>query len=123
MTEVEEEEKELLPLDLDCCSQCHRLGYETSAIDEEKDLMWLCVGEIIKPDNPQNLHEKLNEIRICLIRGDDINDIVSFEWTPFEASRAAMALTWAVSNYLCKDQPKLEEMEELQKTLQKESKE
>ena len=117
MIEDEEEERNLLPLDLDCCEKCHRLGYETSALDEEKDIMWLCVGEMIKPDNPKDLHEKLNEIRICLIRSDDVNDIVSFEWTPYEASRVSMALTWAVSNYLHRDQPKLEEMKELQQSL------
>lgn len=115
---MDEEEKELIPLDLDCCDKCHGLGYETSAIDEKRNLMWLCVGEIIKPENPKTLHEKFNEIRICIIRDRSKDEIVSFEWTPFEASRAAMALTWAVSNYLCREQPKLEEIKELQKSLQ-----
>ena len=111
-----EEEKNLLPLDLETCEQCHRLGYETSAIDEENDLMWLCVGEIIKPEKPTNLHEKFNEIRVCIIQDKDTDDILSFEWTPYETSRVAMALIWALSNYLVKEQPTLDEkLEELGK--------
>lgn len=114
-------EKTLFPLDLDTCEQCHRLGYETSAIDEENELMWLCVGEIIKPEKPTNLHEKMNEIRICIIRDKDTDEITSFEWTPYESSRVAMALIWAVSNHLHQYQPALEDIEKLQKSLKKAS--
>ena len=119
-----DEEKTLKSLDLDTCEKCHRLGSEISAINEKEDLMWACVGEIIKPENPKDLHEKMNEIRLCIIRDADTDDIISFEWTPFETSRIAMALLWAVSNYLVDEQPKLEELDELQnsfRTTQSES--
>ena len=110
-------EKKLFELNLETCDMCHRLGYESSALNEEEDLMWLCVGEIIKPEHPKNLHEKLNEIRLCLVRDSGVDDIISFEWTPYEATRVAMALTWAVSNHLIKEQPKLEDIDELNRTL------
>lgn len=116
---MNEEEKNLLPLDLDTCEQCHRLVYETSAIDEENDLMWLCVGEIIKPDKPKNLHEEINEIRVCIIRDKDSDEIIGFEWTPYEAARVAMALTWAISNYLHQYQPTLEDIENLKYSMPK----
>ena len=118
------EEKKLLEIDLDTCDLCHRLGYEISAITEEEDLMWLCVGEIIKPDNPEDLHEALNEIRLCVVRDSsvvDFADITSFEWTPFETSRVAMALTWALSNHLIKGQPALEDIDALKTSLLKET--
>lgn len=108
---MDKTEQNLLPLDLDTCEQCHRLGYETAAIDEENDLMWLCVGEIIKPEDPQDLHEEINEIRLCVLRDSETDDIVAFEWTPYETSRVAMALNWAVSNYLIKEQPTLNDLE------------
>lgn len=79
--------------------------------------MWLCVGEIIKPENPKDLHEALNEIRLCIVRDSSVDDIISFEWTPYEVSRVAMALTWAVSNYLIKEQPTLEAKDELKSSL------
>lgn len=106
-----EKEKNLLPFDLDICEQCHRLGYETSAIDEENDLMWLCVGQIIKPEDPQDLHEKMNEIRLCVLRDAETDDVVVFDWTPYETSRVAMALIWALSNHLIKEQPTLNDLE------------
>ncbi len=115
------EEKLIKSLELDLCEKCHRLGYETSAINEEEALMWSCVGEIIKPENPKDLHEKLNEIRLCIIRDADTDDIISFEWTPFETSRIAMALIWAVSNYLVDEQPKLDDLEELQHSFRSET--
>lgn len=111
------EEKKLIALDLETCDMCHRLGNEISALNDKEDLMWLCVGEIIKPDSPEDLHEALNEIRLCIIRDSSVDDIISFEWTPYEASRVAMALTWAVSNYLIKKQPTLEDIDELKRTL------
>ena len=110
------EEKKVIELDLDLCIMCHRVGCEISALNDEEDLMWFCVGEIIKPENPKDLHEKLNEIRVCLVKDsqkDDVSDVISFEWTPYEASRVAMGLTWAVSNYLIDEQPTLEDLDEL----------
>ncbi len=107
-----DDEKTLKSLNLDLCERCYRLGYESMSINEQEDLMWACVGEIIKPENPKDLHEKLNEIRLCIIRDEVTDDIVSFEWTPYETSRMAMALTWAVSNYLIKEQPTLSDLEE-----------
>ncbi len=108
-----DDEKTLRSLDLDLCEKCYRLGYESSSINEQEDLMWACVGEIIKPENPKDLHEKLNEIRVCIIRDEATDDIVSFEWTPYEASKMASALAWAVSNYLVEEQPTLSDLEEL----------
>ena len=96
---------------------CHRLGTEISTLNDEEDLTWLCVGEIIKPENPKDLHEKLNEIRLCIVRDSSVHDIISFEWTPYETSRVAMALTWAVSNYLIKEQPDIEDIDELKRSL------
>ncbi len=115
------EEKKMLELDLDTCDMCHRLGTEISALNDEEDLMWLCVGEIIRPEAPKDLHEKFNEIRLCVVRDSSVDDIISFEWTPYETSRVAMALTWAVSNYLIKGQPALEDIEELNRSLLKEA--
>jgi len=110
---MDKAEKKLLPLELDTCEQCHRLGYEIATIDEENELVWLCVGEIIKPEKPASLHEKHNEIRVCIIRDEDSDDIISFGWTPYEASRVAVALTWAVSNHLHQYQPTLEKESEI----------
>lgn len=114
--ELTDDEKTLKPLDLDLCERCYRLGYESSSINEQEDLMWACVGEIIKPENPKDLHEKFNEIRLCILRDEETDDIVSFEWTPYETSRMAMALTWAVSNYLVKEQPTLSDLEKLKES-------
>ena len=114
-------EKKLIELDLDTCDMCHRLGTEISALNDEEDLTWLCVGEIIKPENPEDLHEALNEIRLCVVRDSSVNDIISFEWTPYETCRVAMALTWAVSNHLIKKQPRLEDIDELKTSLLKET--
>jgi len=111
------EEKKLFEIEVDTCDMCHRLGYEYSVLNDEEDLMWLCVGEIIKPENPEDLHEALNEIRLCVVKSSSIDDIISFEWTPYEASRVAMALTWAVSNHLIKKQPRLEDIDELKTSL------
>lgn len=114
------EDKKLIELDLETCDMCHRLGTEISALNDEVDLTWLCVGEIIKPENPKDLHEKLNEIRLCIVRDSSVDDIISFEWTPYETSRVAMALTWAVSNYLIEEQPVIEDIDELKRSLQSE---
>lgn len=111
------EEKKVFEIDLETCDMCHRLGTEISALNDEEDLIWLCVGEIIKPKAPKDLHEALNEIRLCVVRESSDNDVICFEWTPYEASRVAMALTWAVSNYLIKRQPVLEDIEALKISL------
>ena len=111
------EEKKLFELNLETCDMCHRLGTETSALNDEEDLMWLCVGEIIKPENPKDLHEALNEIRLCIVRDTSVDDVISFDWTPYEAARVAMALTWAVGNYLVNEQPVLEDLDKLKSSL------
>ena len=116
------EEKKLLEIEIDTCDMCHRLGYEVSSLNDEEDLMWLCVGEIIKPENPEDLHKALNEIRLCVVRDSSDDDIICFEWTPYEVSRIAMALTWAVSNHLIKGQPALEDIEALKTSLLTEAK-
>ena len=100
--------QKILTLDNDLCDQCHKLGSEIAA-DQEGAYEWCCVGEIIMPEEPKDLHEELNSVRFCLLRGARDSKIFAQEWTTYETSRVAMALIWAVSNDLIKDQPKMEE--------------
>lgn len=90
------------------CDKCEMMGYEY-AIDEEYDnkhLKWLCVGEIIRPENPKDLHEEYNQIRICILKSYEPFKVTAHEWTPWEASRVIVGLSSAISNTIVGDQPK-----------------
>ncbi len=61
----------------DNCESCHQMGIEASRDEnKDKDHQWLCVGEIIKPENPKDLHEKYNSIRLCIINSFEDERII-----------------------------------------------
>lgn len=89
------------------CHKCDMMGFDGAFDDEnlEKQVKWICVGEIIRPEIPKTTHEEYNKIRICLLKSLKPFDVVSFEWTPWEASRVLVALGVAIGNVLVVDQP------------------
>lgn len=97
--------------DVESCANCHRLLEEVGYLEDEDELQtkWFCVGRLInKPENP-NKHDRVNKIRMCL-RGS--GGFHLWEWTPFEASRVGLALTFAVTDCLLELQPKTENRKE-----------
>ena len=91
----------------EACDTCNRIAQEFDFFEDEDELptKWLCVGRIIKPEKPKDLHEKHNEIRCCLWDTTKKNNKASFDWTPFEALTTATALNFVVGDYLMGFQP------------------
>jgi len=89
---------------VDECEKCTRLLEEVDYMEDEDELptKWICIGRIIKPNPLRDEHDKYNEIRICIHSSDGIQ---SWEWTPFEASRVGLGLTFAVTDFLLELQP------------------
>lgn len=89
---------------VDSCKKCTRLLQEYDFMEDEDELptKWLCIGRIIKSNPPKDQHDEYNEIRAC-IQGSE--GIESWEWTPFEASRVGLGLTFAVTDFLLELQP------------------
>ena len=89
---------------VDECEKCNRLLQEFDYMEHEDELptKWMCIGRIIKPNPPKNEHDEYNEIRICLQGSDEIQ---TWEWTPFEASRVGLGLTFAATDFLLDLQP------------------
>ena len=89
------------------CETCDRILQDFLTFHESDELptKWLCVGRIIKPDNPKDEHEKQNEIRVCLWDHTKSDGKACFDWTPFEVQTLLVALGFAVSDYLIESQP------------------
>ncbi len=90
------------------CGKCSRLLQEFDYFEDADELptKWFCVGRLInKSENPDE-HEEVNEIRMCLQGSEGVQ---SWEWTPFEASRVGLALTFAVTDFLLELQPDRED--------------
>jgi len=101
------EEEKFLPIETEDCESCERIGWETATLGDGTKFAWVCVGQIIKPENPSDSHEERNEIRLCLVKSkENLDDIFAFTWTPYEVTRIMLALTWGLSGYLIDNQPK-----------------
>ena len=106
-------EDEVEPIGSDLCQHCDPI-YQTVCInDEGKKREWACVGMITQPEDPMNVHDALNTVRICIERGED--KITSHEWTPYEAHTIALMLQMAVNTHLEDGQPTVEHVAELVK--------
>jgi len=93
------------------CDQCRRLLEDFDYLEHGDELptKWLCIGRMINKSETPDEHEKFNEIRLC-IQGS--KGIESWEWTPFEASRVGLGLTFAVTDFLLELQPGKDDSEE-----------
>lgn len=99
---------EFLDWEVSECDNCERTGHKTAWFDIHKiPEKWVCVGNIPKPNNPNDTHDLLNKVRICFTKSD--KKIEQFEWTPYEASIVSLFLNMAVANELYEDQPYLDE--------------
>lgn len=98
---------EYIDWEVDQCDNCvrtahHAMHNEKKGISEK----WFCVGNIPQPNDPNDTHDLVNKIRICIKKNDKETD--QYEWTPYEASIISAFLTMAISNELYEDQPYLE---------------
>ena len=100
---------EYLDWEVPQCDNCtrtahHAIWHDTN--EEEIPQKWVCVGNIPKPNDPNDTHDLVNKIRICIRKNDKETD--QYEWTPYEASIISAFLTMAISNELYEDQPYLD---------------
>ena len=95
---------------VDECENCVRTAHHAMWHGKEDELSekWLCIGNIPSPENPNDTHDLVNKIRICLKNDKPDKTADQFEWTPYEASLVSAFLTMAVSNELYEDQPYLD---------------
>jgi len=92
----------------EACDTCNRLLQEFDYFNDTDELptKWLCVGRIVKPENPKNQHQEHNEIRVCLWDNTKPHGKACFDWTPYEVQTVAVALNFAVGDYLVEFQPR-----------------
>jgi len=91
----------------DSCESCFTApAYNVDGVLEE----WVCCGLIQKPTDENDVHDIMNTIRICL---ENQGGITSHEFTTWEASCVATALSLAVTKDLEHNQPTLARVKEL----------
>ena len=108
---MQEIEEKFIPLECDLCPSCECVfsvpAYNFEGVLEE----WVCTGLIQKPTDEKDVHDAINTIRICIEKLG--GKVTSHEWTTWEASCVALALSMAVTKDLENNQPTLERVEEL----------
>ena len=104
--------EEIIQLESELCDNCEAIQTMTCFVDHD-DIMqeWACVGKIPEPRHSNDIHDNLNTIRLCIHKGPD--EIVSHEWTPYEASCISLLLNMAVNYELQSWQPTVELINEL----------
>ena len=104
---MSEEQRELVPINVDECDSCVSVSHDTAYLDEERDYEIVCIGCFDRPDSPKDIHEENNSIRMCLVESpENLDKITIFNFTPYEASRIASGLCEAVAYQLYAEQPK-----------------
>ena len=104
MQEIEEKRD---IIDCDLCDNCEKVIGLPAHNQDEEIYEWACVGLITEPIDPNDIHDHLNKIRIC-IETNDKDNLTIHEWTPWEAQLVATGLGFAVARYLEDFQPDLE---------------
>ncbi len=102
--------KKPIPLTCDLCDTCESIftapAYNSEGVLEE----WVCSGLIQKPTDENDIHDAMNTIRLCV---ETPGGLTAHEWTTWEGSIVAAALTLAVAVDLEKNQPTLGRVKEL----------
>lgn len=106
-------DEDIYTIDCDLCDYCEKI-IGLPARHEEQDYEWGCVGLITHPQDPKDVHDNLNKIRICIgnIHTDHID---SHEWTVWEAQMVSMGLGFAIAKYLEDFQPTSDDIDRLLK--------
>jgi len=92
-----EEEEGYIDWECDECKSCERVAFH-AIHKKEKDIeeKWLCVGKIIRPNNPKNLHDAMNQVRFCIADLSTENESKQWSWTPYEALTVSTILQHGV---------------------------
>ena len=98
---LEKDDEEFIDWECPECEFCECIAYH-SVRRKENDVpeKWICVGRIIKTENPKDLHEALNEIRFCIANLETENETKQWEWTPYEALSVSLILQYGVRDVL-----------------------
>lgn len=108
LTKSYDEDEEYFDWETPECVNCIRTAYKTYHEGEDCDAeKWICVGNIQYPEDPENIHDILNKIRVCIAKTED--KVTQFEWTPYEANIVSAFISLAISNELYEQQPYHEE--------------
>lgn len=98
-------------LSCDLCPSCECVFTAPAYNSEEVLEEWVCSGLIQKPTDENDVHDVMNTVRICILK--EHGKITSHEFTTWEASCVATALSLAVTKDLEHNQPTLGRVEEL----------
>ena len=114
-----DEEEGFIDWECDECKTCERAVFHTIHKKENDTAeKWLCAGKIIRPENPQDLHEAMNQVRFCIADLKTENESKQWSWTPYEALTVSTILQHAV-RVILNDQHN-DEFQRLQKSLSSE---
>ena len=99
-------------LECETCDNCEKVMGLPACLEDGSVYEWGCVGLIIKPEDPNDIHDALNKIRIC-IESSDPSKLTTHEWTPWEAQMITVAMSIVVAKYLESGQPTHDQVNEL----------